>query len=188
MTIHCVKVSDWSGTTYTDRRYMNKYNSQYGGGNQYSYFHDEDESSFQLVDNTKVCICERKFASKELIGTYNLLVAVLNFIIYFRFRNHLINETECDTTNSVKGSNVNNSVTARTNLVSCLSPNWRRVVSVTGRDYNVKCRSNMVNQGLGGDRGTIRISRKGVMHLFVYWKTGRYVIDIFQTTLFSINR
>lgn len=48
------KVSDWSGTTYTDRRYMNKYNSQYGGGNQYSYFHDEDESSFQLVDNSKI--------------------------------------------------------------------------------------------------------------------------------------
>ncbi|CAK8678193.1 eukaryotic translation initiation factor 3 subunit D-like [Clavelina lepadiformis] len=48
------KVSDWSGNTYQDRRYMNKYNSQFGGGSQYSYFHDEDESTFQLVDNTKI--------------------------------------------------------------------------------------------------------------------------------------
>nr|CAB3241618.1 eukaryotic translation initiation factor 3 subunit D-like [Phallusia mammillata] len=48
------KVSDWSGNTYQDRRFMNKYNSQFGGGSQYAYFHDEDESSFRLVDNTKV--------------------------------------------------------------------------------------------------------------------------------------
>lgn len=48
------KVSDWSGNTYQDRRYMNKYNSQFGGGSQYSYYHDEDESSFTLVDNTKI--------------------------------------------------------------------------------------------------------------------------------------
>jgi len=33
---------------------MNKYNSQFGAGNQYAYYHDEDESSFRLVDNTKV--------------------------------------------------------------------------------------------------------------------------------------
>nr|XP_002126137.1 eukaryotic translation initiation factor 3 subunit D-like [Ciona intestinalis] len=48
------KVSDWSGNTYQDRRYMNKYNSQFGYGNQYSYFHEEDESTFRLVDNTKI--------------------------------------------------------------------------------------------------------------------------------------
>jgi len=48
------KVSDWTGATYTDRRYMAKYQSQYGaGGNQYAYYHEEDESSFQLVDTTK---------------------------------------------------------------------------------------------------------------------------------------
>ena len=32
-----------------------KYSSQFGGGsNQYAYYHDEDESSFQLVDSAKV--------------------------------------------------------------------------------------------------------------------------------------
>ena len=32
-----------------------KYNSQFGGmSNQYAYYHEEDESTFQLVDTTKV--------------------------------------------------------------------------------------------------------------------------------------
>jgi translation initiation factor 3 subunit D len=49
------KVSDWTGATYQDRRYMNKYSSQFGGmANPYSYYHDEDESSFQLVDSSRV--------------------------------------------------------------------------------------------------------------------------------------
>jgi len=48
------KVSDWTGATYQDRRYMAKYQSQYGaGGTQYAYYHDEDETSFQLVDTAK---------------------------------------------------------------------------------------------------------------------------------------
>lgn len=48
------KISDWTGTTYTDRRYMNKYVSQMGaGGNQYAYYHEEDESTFQLVDTSR---------------------------------------------------------------------------------------------------------------------------------------
>jgi len=48
------KVSDWTGATYTDRRYMTKYQSQYGaGGTQYAYYHEEDETSFQLVDTAK---------------------------------------------------------------------------------------------------------------------------------------
>jgi len=48
------KVSDWTGNTYQDRRYMNKYQSQYGaGGTQYAYYHDEDETSFQLVDTAR---------------------------------------------------------------------------------------------------------------------------------------
>jgi len=48
------KVSDWTGATYQDRRYVAKYQSQYGaGGTQYAYYHDEDETSFQLVDTTK---------------------------------------------------------------------------------------------------------------------------------------
>jgi len=48
------KVSDWTGATYQDRRYMAKYQSQYGaGGTQYAYYHEEDETSFQLVDTAK---------------------------------------------------------------------------------------------------------------------------------------
>ena len=47
-----LKISDWTGNTYQDRRYMNKYNAQIGaGGTQYAYYHEEDESSFQLVSN-----------------------------------------------------------------------------------------------------------------------------------------
>lgn len=49
------KVSDWTGATYQDRRYANKYSSQFGGqSNPYSYYHDEDESTFQLVDSSRV--------------------------------------------------------------------------------------------------------------------------------------
>jgi len=45
------KVSDWTGATYQDRRHMTKYQSQYGaGGTQYSYYYEEDDSTFQLVD------------------------------------------------------------------------------------------------------------------------------------------
>lgn len=50
------KIADWTGSTYPDRRFPNKYASQFGigSGNQFAYFHDEDESSFQLVDTTKI--------------------------------------------------------------------------------------------------------------------------------------
>ncbi|CAG0888523.1 unnamed protein product [Darwinula stevensoni] len=48
------KVSDWYGATYQDRKYANKYQSSFGAGSQYAYYHEEDESSFQLVDTTRV--------------------------------------------------------------------------------------------------------------------------------------
>jgi len=48
------KIADWTGSTYPDRRFQTKYASQFGAGNQFAYYHDEDESSFQLVDTTKV--------------------------------------------------------------------------------------------------------------------------------------
>ncbi|XP_077979592.1 eukaryotic translation initiation factor 3 subunit D-like isoform X2 [Glandiceps talaboti] len=48
------KVSDWTGTTYQDKRYLGKYNSQFGSGTQYAYYHEEDESTFQLVDTAKI--------------------------------------------------------------------------------------------------------------------------------------
>lgn len=45
-------ITDWTGNLLTERRY--KYNNQqFGAGQHYSYFHDEDESSFQLVDTSK---------------------------------------------------------------------------------------------------------------------------------------
>ncbi|KAG8138193.1 hypothetical protein E2320_004121 [Naja naja] len=33
--------------------FLDKYSSQFGGGSQYAYFHEEDEASFQLVDTTR---------------------------------------------------------------------------------------------------------------------------------------
>ncbi|CAD5124348.1 DgyrCDS12637 [Dimorphilus gyrociliatus] len=48
------KVADWYGSTYQDRRILNKYQSQFGANaTQYAYYHEEDESSFQLVDTTR---------------------------------------------------------------------------------------------------------------------------------------
>jgi len=48
------KISDWTGATYQDRRYVTKYNSAIGaGGTQYSYYYEEDESSFHLVDTSR---------------------------------------------------------------------------------------------------------------------------------------
>lgn len=34
--------------------FSDKYASQFGSGSQYAYFHDEDESTFHLVDTTRV--------------------------------------------------------------------------------------------------------------------------------------
>ena len=34
--------------------FVDKYASQFGAGSQYSYYHEEDESTFQLVDTGKV--------------------------------------------------------------------------------------------------------------------------------------
>ncbi|XP_033102569.1 eukaryotic translation initiation factor 3 subunit D-like [Anneissia japonica] len=48
------KVSDWTGATYTDKRYLGRYNTQFGSGTQYSYYHEQDESSFQLVDSSRI--------------------------------------------------------------------------------------------------------------------------------------
>lgn len=48
------QISDWTGATYQDRRYVTRYNSAIGaGGTQYSYYYEEDESSFQLVDTAR---------------------------------------------------------------------------------------------------------------------------------------
>ncbi|KFB36211.1 AGAP002337-PA-like protein [Anopheles sinensis] len=48
------KISDWTGTAQTDKKFSNKYASQFGGGSQYAYFHEEDETTFHLVDNARI--------------------------------------------------------------------------------------------------------------------------------------
>ncbi|OXU23485.1 hypothetical protein TSAR_016887 [Trichomalopsis sarcophagae] len=50
------KISDWTGTAYQDKKFQNKYNSQFGGSGMkaYAYEHDEDETTFHLVDTTRV--------------------------------------------------------------------------------------------------------------------------------------
>merc|ERR1711962_496779 len=47
------KVSDWTGQ-FQDRKFWNKYQSQFGAGSQqYAYYHEGDDDSFQLVDTSK---------------------------------------------------------------------------------------------------------------------------------------
>lgn len=49
------KISDWTGSAQTDKKYNNnKYQSQFGSGSQYAYYHDEDETTFHLVDTARV--------------------------------------------------------------------------------------------------------------------------------------
>eukprot|EP00040_Diaphanoeca_grandis_P002479 m.21853 g.21853 ORF g.21853 m.21853 type:complete len:579 (-) comp13572_c0_seq1:190-1926(-) len=45
------KAADITGTTYRGR--ANRYQSMFGAGDAYGYFHGEDESSFSLVNSTK---------------------------------------------------------------------------------------------------------------------------------------
>jgi len=48
------KISDWTVPPVPDKRYASRYVSTFGAGNQYAYYHEEDETSFHLVDTTKV--------------------------------------------------------------------------------------------------------------------------------------
>ncbi|KAJ8970241.1 hypothetical protein NQ317_017601 [Molorchus minor] len=48
------KISDWTGAAFQDKKYASKYVSLFGSGSQYAYYHDEDESTFHLVDTTRV--------------------------------------------------------------------------------------------------------------------------------------
>ncbi|EUB60004.1 Eukaryotic translation initiation factor 3 subunit D [Echinococcus granulosus] len=47
------KIADWCGTIYPDLKSKNRYVSQFGGGAQYTYYHDEDDSNFQLATSGK---------------------------------------------------------------------------------------------------------------------------------------
>ncbi|RLU15882.1 hypothetical protein DMN91_011638 [Ooceraea biroi] len=48
------KISDWTTPAFQDKKFPNKYASQFGSGSQYAYYHDEDETTFHLVDTTRV--------------------------------------------------------------------------------------------------------------------------------------
>jgi len=48
------KISDWTGSAALDKKFLNKYASQFGTGSQYAYYHDEDETTFHLVDTARV--------------------------------------------------------------------------------------------------------------------------------------
>lgn len=49
------KIADWTMTSHMDKKNF-KYQPQFSVGNvgQYSYFHDEDESQFTLVDQSRI--------------------------------------------------------------------------------------------------------------------------------------
>lgn len=47
------QITDWTGNLLERRYNYKNYNQQFGTGQHYSYFHEEDESSFQLVDTSK---------------------------------------------------------------------------------------------------------------------------------------
>lgn len=76
-----MQISDWTGAAFQDKKYtskflfsirrylmpfslteqlrmiyfsLGKYQSQFGAGSQYAYYHDEDESTFHLVDTARV--------------------------------------------------------------------------------------------------------------------------------------
>ncbi|XP_037030718.1 eukaryotic translation initiation factor 3 subunit D isoform X2 [Bradysia coprophila] len=48
------KISDWTNSAALDKKFPNKYTSQFGTGSQYAYYHDEDETTFHLVDTARV--------------------------------------------------------------------------------------------------------------------------------------
>ncbi|KAH8359551.1 hypothetical protein KR093_007416 [Drosophila rubida] len=48
------KICDWTSTSNNDKKYQNKYASTFGTGNQYAYYHEEDETTFHLVDTARV--------------------------------------------------------------------------------------------------------------------------------------
>eukprot|EP00118_Oscarella_pearsei_P014226 m.120524 g.120524 ORF g.120524 m.120524 type:complete len:159 (+) comp37734_c0_seq5:49-525(+) len=61
------KASDWTGNVYSDKKYLNRYQSQLGaGGTVYNYTHEEDESKYKLVDTAKV---QRSAYQKQRIRT-----------------------------------------------------------------------------------------------------------------------
>lgn len=48
------KICDWTLPATNDKKYQNKYASAFGTGSQYAYYHDEDETTFHLVDTARI--------------------------------------------------------------------------------------------------------------------------------------
>lgn len=53
-SLHYVKVYEVLYNITVSVVFIDKYASQFGAGSSYAYFHDEDESTFHLVDTTRV--------------------------------------------------------------------------------------------------------------------------------------
>eukprot|EP00116_Pleurobrachia_bachei_P002791 sb/3463053/ len=48
------QITDWTGSLLNERsKYRSNYHQQFGSGAHYSYYHEEDDNTFQLVDTTK---------------------------------------------------------------------------------------------------------------------------------------
>jgi translation initiation factor 3 subunit D len=83
--IHVVfEVSDWTGATYTDRKYANKYTSTFASNHQYTYYYEDDDTSYVLVDNTKTRSHSRfPFSRRGQRGFYNDGKRICIFLIIF---------------------------------------------------------------------------------------------------------
>lgn len=77
--------------------FPDKYSSQFGGGSQYAYFHEEDETSFQLVDTARTqktayqrnrmrfaqVMCLQKQAQSKASAAQNYFATKAFFFFFF---------------------------------------------------------------------------------------------------------
>ena len=81
------KIADWA--SHQDKKNF-KYQPQFSVGNvgQYSYFHDEDESQFTLVDQSRVN--KNPYQKTKTRNSQNVSIFVFHsFFIPFNFNNHM---------------------------------------------------------------------------------------------------
>lgn len=53
------RIADWTGQTYSDPRLAKKYQPHFGGGHHNTYFAEEDDANFQLVDASRGPVTSR---------------------------------------------------------------------------------------------------------------------------------
>lgn len=53
------RIADWTGQTYSDPRLAKKYQPHFGGGQHNTYFAEEDDANFQLVDAARGPVTSR---------------------------------------------------------------------------------------------------------------------------------